>query len=44
MLYIVFALVLLSMGLVPIICCMFSSMLSREEEHRTLLHDSPFYV
>jgi hypothetical protein len=41
MLYIVFALVLLSMGLVPLVCCMFSSMLSREEGHRTLLHDSP---
>jgi hypothetical protein len=44
MLYVIFALVFMSMGLVTIICCIFSSMLSREEEHRTLLHDSPFYV
>ena len=32
MLYIIFAVSLLSAGFVTILCCMFSSMLSREEE------------
>jgi len=34
MLYIIFALTVLSLGFVTIICCMFSSMLSREEERK----------
>jgi hypothetical protein len=34
MLYIIFALALLSLGFLTIICCMFSSMLSREEERK----------
>jgi hypothetical protein len=34
MLYIIFSLAVLSLGFVTIICCMFSSMLSREEERK----------
>jgi protein-S-isoprenylcysteine O-methyltransferase Ste14 len=34
MLYIIFTLAVLSLGFVTIICCMFSSMLSREEERK----------
>jgi len=40
MLYIIFALAVLISGFVSIICCMFSSMLSREEEHNMKVHES----
>jgi protein-S-isoprenylcysteine O-methyltransferase Ste14 len=34
MIYIILSLAVLSLGFVTIICCMFSSMLSREEERK----------
>jgi len=41
MVYIILALTVLSIGFIAIMPCMFSSMLSREEEQRMLLHDDP---
>ena len=34
MIYIILSLTMLSLGFVTVICCMFSSMLSREEERK----------